>query len=583
MPTGDGGTRRTLARPRPSGLLAGLALLICLGGGIWSFVDLKINVSTIIDSAHNAADFTRRMFPLDFPPAGELFHLIWLTLAIVVSATLVSVVISIPLALLAARNTTPFKGVRPVVRALIVLARAISDVIFAIFFFRVFGLGGMTGVLAMGMHSVGMVGKLYADSIEAVDEGPRRAIRATGASRPQELLSAVLPQVLPSLVATALHRLDINLRTSVVLGYVGVNGLGYALYIGIGQIDYRRAMALALVLLLMCFVVEAVSGVIRRALLRDSGVQVRHGFLRRKLRGLRPVVREAAPGGVLEHRTPVSRSAPVGRASTASGRGTGRRTSPRWSVQRVRRSVWALLAVALVVAALPGAGVSVRLWFEDAPNIGPSLAHFFPPRAGGMFGILLSDLWTTVEIAFAGTFIGLVLALPLGTLAARNIAPSPAVARMMRTVILLIRAVPELVLAIVFVVVTGLGPVAGVLALGVGSVGLLGKLVADSLEEFDPGPTRAVLASGASRWQLFFSAILPRAWPTVIAHMLFQLDTNIRAATLLGIVGAGGIGYRLLDAARVLQFQTVTTIVLMLLAVVLLVEGLAVWLRRVYT
>jgi alpha-D-ribose 1-methylphosphonate 5-triphosphate synthase subunit PhnL len=153
VPTGDGGTRRTLARPRPAGLLAGLALLICLGGGVWSFVDLRINVSTIIDSAHNAADFTRRMFPLDFPPAGELFHLIWLTLAIVVSATLVSVVISIPLALLAARNTTPFKGVRPVVRALIVLARAISDVIFAIFFFRVFGLGGMTGVL--GRRRVG--------------------------------------------------------------------------------------------------------------------------------------------------------------------------------------------------------------------------------------------------------------------------------------------------------------------------------------------------------------------------------------------------------------------------------------------
>jgi phosphonate transport system permease protein len=248
----------------------------------------------------------------------------------------------------------------------------------------------------------------------------------------------------------------------------------------------------------------------------------------------------------------------------------------------VRRFSWAVLAAALVVLSVHGAGITLGQLLDGLRNTPGPIADFLPPSAEGTWDTLLSDLWVTLEISFAGTLIGVVLALPLGALAARNVAPSPLVARTLRTVILCIRAIPELILAIVFVVVTGLGAVAGSLALGIGSVGLLGKLVADSLEEFDPGPVQAVRATGASRWQVFFSAIVPRAWPTLIGHLLYQLDVNLRSATLLGIVGAGGIGYDMLNAERVLQFQVVTVIVLMMLAAVLIVEALAVWLRRVF-
>ncbi|WP_433279102.1 PhnE/PtxC family ABC transporter permease [Pseudonocardia xinjiangensis] len=146
-------------------------------------------------------------------------------------------------------------------------------------------------------------------------------------------------------------------------------------------------------------------------------------------------------------------------------------------------------------------------------------------------------------------------------------------------VILLIRSIPELILAIVFVVITGLGEVAGAVALAVGAVGLLGKLVADSLEEIDAGPERALQATGGSRWQVFFAASLPAGARALVAHVLHLLDTNIRAATLLGIVGAGGIGYYLLSASRVLEFGVVTTILIMIFAAVMLVELLAIWLR----
>ena len=126
----------------------------------------------------------------------------------------------------------------------------------------------------------------------------------------------------------------------------------------------------------------------------------------------------------------------------------------------------------------------------------------------------------------------------------------------------------------------GLGGIAGTLALAVGAVGLLSKLVADSLEETDADVQTALRTAGASEAQIFFSATLRQAAPAFVAHTMYLLDTNIRSATLLGVVGAGGIGFLLLNASRINQFEVVTTILLLMVAVVLLVEGLSMWLRR---
>ncbi|MGW4486594.1 phosphonate ABC transporter, permease protein PhnE [Amycolatopsis sp. NPDC004368] len=533
--------QRTLSRPRAGGTAAWLVLAAIVAVGVWAVADLKINVATFVDSADNAVDFAGRMFPLDFPPVGELLELCGKTLAIVVSATLLSVILSVPLALLAAENTTPHRTARVGARTLIVLARAVPDVVLAIVFFRIFGLGAMTGVLAMGLHSVGMVGKMYADAVEQIDEGPRSAVRAGGAGTFQELVSGVLPQVLPAFVATALHRLDINLRVSVVLGFVGVDGLGYAIATAFQQLDYPRGMALALVVLLLCVAVELLSGAIRRALLRGQDT--------RKTVAI-----------------PVQR---------------GDQVSPGWTFRRVRQAAYALVTVLVIAASAWGADLDPAQFFGALGNLGQTAGLFWPPETAGIFGQLLDDLWVTVQIALGATVLGAVLALPIGALAARNVAPAAWVARTFRLIVVLIRGIPELVLAIVFVVITGLGAVAGTLALAVGAVGLLGKLVADSLEEVDPGVEQAIRATGAGPWQVFFTGTLPQAAPAFVAHVLYQLDTNIRSATLLGIVGAGGIGFDLLSASRVIEFGVVTTVLILVFVTVLLVELLAVWLRHV--
>lgn len=540
---------RTLERPARRATFSGVAVPLVLVAmvvvGAWSVYDLGINPASIINSMENAVAFTGRMFPLDFPPIGELLSLIAETFAIVFLATVLSVLISVPIAVAAASSTARNKLGRGTARTVIVIARAIPDLVLAILFVRVFGLGATAGILAMGIHSVGMVGKLYADAIEELDDGPRTAIESAGTRRSQQLWAAIPQKLMPQLIATALHRFDINLRTSVLLGYVGVGGLGLAIADALRVLDYQRGMALALVVLAMCIITELISGTIRAALLGGS---------------------HAAKGTWVDRMW--------------GGRREATGTLPPWSVDRVRRVLTFVAVIGLVLWSWSVANISVANLATGVMNLPEVLALFFPPSAGGIGTVIWQQMLVTVQIAFAATFLGAILALPIGIFAARNIVRNRYVHGFSRMIIVVIRGIPELILAIIFVVISGLGAVAGTLALAVGAVGLLSKLIADSLEETDVRVQEAIRTGGASEPQVFFSATVRQSAPAFVAHMMYLLDTNIRSATLLGVVGAGGIGFQLLNATRVNQFEVVTYILLMLIAVVLIVELLAMWIRK---
>ena len=279
------------------------------------------------------------MFPLDFPPLGELVSLTLETLAIVTVATALSVVLSLPIALLAASSTTPSRWVSGPARVFIVVMRAIPDLVLAIVFFRMFGLGAVPGILAMGLHSIGMIGKLYADAIEELDRGPMEALRAAGASRWQQIMSGVLPALMPQIVATALHRFDINLRTSVILGYVGVGGIGLAMSEALSTMNYQRGMALAFVVLVLCVVVELISGAARTALLgRSDG----------RRRGPLGLIDRAADGWVTR---------PTRTHEAQRTRGGAIRVAPPWTGDRIRRFLSITATILIVMVAIAGSSI----------------------------------------------------------------------------------------------------------------------------------------------------------------------------------------------------------------------------------
>lgn len=555
--------------PRPLNVAGGAAAVLLLVAGLWSVSSLGINLGTISQSLDNGVNFVQRMFPLDFPSAGETFNLLAETLAVVFLATALSVVLSVPVALAAASSTTRGKVSRGTARTLIVLARAVPDIVLAIFFLRVFGLGAAAGVLAMGIHSVGMVGKLYADALEELDDGPRQSVEAAGGTRGQQFLAALPQPLLPQLIATALHRFDINLRTSVLLGYVGVGGIGLAIADALRALDYRRGMALALIVLLTCIVLELISGAARAALLRRTGGKA--GRISWADRLWSSVVARGRTGA----------GGPDRDASPATGKDDPVRLTPPWTLGRVHRFTTVALVLATTVVAVLQVDLSVSSLWNGLMNLPSTLGLFFPPSDGGAMDTLLTELGVTVKIALAATMLGAIPAIPLGLLAASNVTTNRGVRITARVLIVIFRGIPELILAIIFVVISGLGAVAGTLALAVGALGLLSKLVADSLEETDTAVQDAVRATGATGTQVFLGATLRQAAPAIVAHTMYLLDTNIRSATLLGVVGAGGIGFLLLNAARVNQFDVVTMILLLMVAVVLAVEVLSLWLRRI--
>ncbi|WP_407357758.1 phosphonate ABC transporter, permease protein PhnE [Microbacterium sp. LTA6] len=549
----------------PERIAASLTLLTLVVVGVLAVNEVGISIPAMIKSWGNAENFMGRVGGLSFPEPGDLVWLIALTVGLVLVGTLLAAVLSVPIAYLAASNTTPGNGWRAAARFVGVFTRALPDVVLAMAFVLMFSLGTLPGILAIGIHSIGMISKMFADAIEQVDEGPRLAIRAAGGTKMQEFASGILPQVLPSWVATVLHRNDINLRGSVVLGYVGVAGLGLEMSYAFKSLNYGKGLGIALVIFLLCIAMEIVSSLVRGAMLG----QQRHtrSWIDRIIH---PRLQDAEAG-----------TSSSSRAAWATSPTTAVRRP--WTAERVRNTIGGVVAVLVVIGSVVVSQINWLDFFTFWGKLPEVAAKFWPPSFGSYeASAMFEAMRETVSIALAATVLTLVPSIVLGSLAATNVAPGSGVRATARFLLVGIRGIPELILAIVLVVITGLGAQAGVIALAIGGIGLLGKLIADSFEEVDRGPERALRAVGASRLQTYASATVPQGMQALIGHSFYMLDTNIRAATILGIVGGGGVGYYLLNASQGSRYETVTAIVLMILVTVLVVEGLAMWMRKVF-
>lgn len=191
-------------------------------------------------------------------------------------------------------------------------------------------------------------------------------------------------------------------------------------------------------------------------------------------------------------------------------------------------------------------------------------------------------LWETLMIAFWGTLLAVLMSAPLAFLSARNLTPHVWVYGAARAVVSLLRAVPELVSALFLVVAYGFGPVAGVLALTLHGAGFLGKFYAEDVEAADPKPQEALAATGANRLKVLRFAILPQVLPQYIGYTLYVLDRNFRMATVVGLVGAGGIGQELKGRFDMYNYHHVGTILVAMFAAVFLIDQISARLRRAY-
>ena len=213
-------------------------------------------------------------------------------------------------------------------------------------------------------------------------------------------------------------------------------------------------------------------------------------------------------------------------------------------------------------------------------NIGIFVGGLFPPDASVLPTVAVAML-ETIQIAFLGTTIGFLLALPLAVAASRTLFGGP-VSDAVKLVLALVRTVPSLLWGIVFVVAVGLGPAAGTLGIAVYSLGYLGKLLSETFEGVDPEVVEAVRGVGCNRLQLARYAVLPEAANEILAQLLFMFEYNVRASSIMGFVGAGGIGFYLLGYIQMLRYDYLMTALLVTLAVVVLIDRLSARLRGMF-
>ena len=248
-----------------------------------------------------------------------------------------------------------------------------------------------------------------------------------------------------------------------------------------------------------------------------------------------------------------------------------------------RRSLRRQVLLAAALAAL----VALAIWWSEFDlgalvRSGPRFAEFFSrlvPPNWSVAGLVLHSTVETFMIALAGTFCAVVVALPLGFLAASNVTP-PQIAHPTKLFLGFLRSIPLIVVAILFVVAVGLGPFPGALAITFHSVGMLGKFYAEEFETADPGIVHAVSGTGATRLQTFRFGFLPQAIPQLVAFTMYRLEMNFRDATVLGLVGAGGIGYYIQLYVRGFQYDKVAVLLLVIIAVVTLLDQTTFWVRK---
>jgi phosphonate transport system permease protein len=242
------------------------------------------------------------------------------------------------------------------------------------------------------------------------------------------------------------------------------------------------------------------------------------------------------------------------------------------------------LAVLVVAAAFLGWSannleLSAGGFLRAMPVIGDYLARMVPPdwRA-------LDELWgptlDTLCIAVWGIVIATVIGFPLGALAARNLTSSRVLRTSASTILNILRSISELIWAVFFVAAVGLGPFPGALALGVNFGGILGRLYAEAIENIDPKQLEAMRATGAGHVQTILFAVLPQVMPQIVSYNLYWFEVGVRSATVLGMIGAGGIGFELVTTIRLYEFRATAAILLVILALVTIIDQASAVLRK---
>jgi len=509
----------------------------------------------------------RGLFPPDLSPEflGVVFRALGLTLATAIAGTVLSVVLAIPFGALstpilwrrgilsAADEGSAMVKVQSyasrVVFAFLGFIRAVPDLVWGLLFVTAVGLGSLAGTLALAVAYAGVLGRVYSDAFADVDPRPLEALQAIGATRMQIFLRGIWPQALPNVTAYTLYSFECCVRAASVLGFVGAGGIGYEISLSMRLFEYRQVTTLILAFVLLLAATDVVSKRLRARLQPNAGAD------------------------------------PDKRTRRELGKNPARR---RFAVL-YKRAWYGILLATAVVASFYFAGFTPDR-FAGANILGNMLRFcrgMIPPDVTREFVLSLGPpLLQTLAISILGTLLGIiiggVLAIPATSILVLTPANAPGARNLAdrafrwhivwaaRLLLNVLRSIPDLVWVLICIVVIGIGPFAGTLAIGLHTGGVLGKLYAETLEEVPRRPVEALRALGAGPLQLLTWALWPQAKRMLASYTVVRWEMNLRVSAILGLVGGGGLGQAIYNNAQLGFYSRLATLLLVIYALVML-------------
>jgi len=538
----------------------------------WRFAEVRLDILFRPATARAVGRFLVGIFPPDVSADFliTVLRALTQTIATAVAGTLLSVAFALPLGVLATA-TLWRRGVLAadeahsfvvlvgavtsrLARALLGFVRAVPDLVWALLFVAAVGLGPLAGTLALTVAYTGVLGRVYADVFEHVNPQPLEALQSTGATKMQIFLRGVWPQALPHLVAYSLYSFECCVRAAAVLGFVGAGGIGYEISVSMRLFEYGQVLTLLLVFIMLLTITDAVSRYLRARSVhnRSHGSEIQ-----------------------------------------ADGAAPARMLSPDSRRLTVRLSMVVLAVTSFALAGftprmLAHAGIGIRLIQFVGRMLPPDLSSSFVFSLG-------KALLQTIAISVVGTLVGVIMAILLAVPATSTLAfahsDSPAkhgvIDRMSRWLVFwstrfvlnILRSIPELVWVLICILAVGIGPFAGTIALGLHTAGVLGKLYAETMEEVPLPPVEALRSLGARPVQLLLWAIWPQARPLLSSYTVLRFEMNLRASTILGLVGGGGLGQAIYNNVQLGFYPRLSTLILLICTLVLATDWIGERLR----
>jgi phosphonate ABC transporter permease subunit PhnE len=382
-------------------------------------------------------------------------------------------------------------------------------------------------MMALMIHSIAALGKLYSEEIEHIDSGPIEAVTASGANLVQVIRYAVIPQIIPPFLAYTLLRWDINMRSATIVGFVAGGGIGFYVLETIRKGGYEQYAAALWVVAIVIIAVDYLSAYWRnRILVGDTQI---------------------------------------------------RTEPPKPFFRSPLKILYGVIIVVVFAYSWQLTQIDLKKLFEPAPTFARLVLDFLSiDLTPAILESTGKQIVVTVFQALIATTFGGLVAIPFSFLAARNLTGrsrfSVWIYYLARFVLNFLRSIEALLYVAIFIFWVGIGSFAGALALAITTFAFIGKLFSEAIENIDAGPVEAVTATGANRLQTIRYAIMPQIVPPFISYSIYQWDINIRMATIIGFAGGGGIGLLLNTYFGQLGYHKAGTAVAFIVVIVTLMD-----------